>query len=34
MKRETVGSSNIRSIGYDQNTNILEVEFRSGRVYQ
>lgn len=34
MKRETVVSSNIRSIGYDQNTNILEVEFRSGRVYQ
>lgn len=34
MKRETVVPSNIRSIGYDQITNMLDVEFRSGRVYQ
>ncbi len=34
MEREQVSSSNLKSIGYDINTSILEVEFKNGRVYQ
>ena len=34
MYREPVSSSNIRSIGYDSQSAILEVEFTSGDVYQ
>ena len=34
MDRQPIQSSNLRSIGYDQNTNILEIEFHSGGVYQ
>jgi len=34
MEREQVSSSNVKSIGYDINTSILEVEFKNGRVYQ
>ncbi|MDP2716734.1 KTSC domain-containing protein [Rheinheimera sp.] len=34
MNREPVTSTNISSIGYDQDANILEVEFNSGAVYQ
>ena len=34
MNRGTVSSSNLRSIGYDQQTQTLEVEFVSGWVYQ
>lgn len=34
MYRTPVLSSNIRSIGYDQRSAILEVEFTSGDVYQ
>lgn len=34
MQRTDVESSNIRSIGYDSNTRVLEVEFTSGKVYQ
>jgi len=34
MYRIPVTSSNIRSIGYDSQTAILEVEFTSGDVYQ
>lgn len=34
MERTPVSSSNIRSIGYDANMQILEIEFLSGRVYQ
>ena len=34
MIRQPVSSSNIRSIGYDSESNTLEVEFLSGRVYQ
>jgi len=34
MNRIPVSSSNIRSIGYDNQTAILEVEFMSGDVYQ
>jgi hypothetical protein len=34
LLRERVTSSVIESIGYDDVTNVLEVEFRTGRVYQ
>ena len=34
MEREQVSTSNVKSIGYDINTSILEVEFKNGRVYQ
>jgi hypothetical protein len=34
MERKQVDSSNISSIGYDENSNTLEVEFHSGAVYQ
>ena len=33
MKRKIVSSSNIRSIGYNIEKHILEVEFGSGAVY-
>lgn len=34
MERRSVSSSNIQSIGYDEETQVLEVEFKSGAVYQ
>ena len=34
MDRVLVSSSNIRSIGYDRQPGVLEVEFTSGDVYQ
>jgi hypothetical protein len=34
MHRIPVTSSNIRSIGYEESSMILEVEFTSGEVYQ
>ena len=34
MKRESVKSSNLASIGYDETNNILEIEFNHGGVYQ
>lgn len=34
MKREAVVSSNIKSVGYDIQQNVLEVEFANGSVYQ
>ncbi len=34
MERTPVSSTNIRAIGYDPNSQILEVEFNSGLVYQ
>ena len=34
MNRTPVRSSNIRSIGYDPDDGILEVEFHSGGIYQ
>lgn len=34
MNRANVSSSNIVSIGYDEKSKILEVEFKEGRVYQ
>lgn len=33
MEREPVESSNIRSIGYSESDQILEIEFHSGSVY-
>jgi hypothetical protein len=34
MERTPVISSNVSSIGYDANEQILEVEFNNGAVYQ
>jgi hypothetical protein len=34
MKRQTVDSSNLASVGYDVNSNTLEIEFNNGGVYQ
>ncbi len=34
MNRQTVSSSNIASIGYDANSQTLEIEFLNGGVYQ
>lgn len=34
MDRYSVASSNIASIGYDEETETLEVEFLNGTVYQ
>lgn len=34
MERINVISSNLKSVGYDKSTNILEIEFHQGTVYQ
>jgi len=34
MERIPVKSSNVASVGYDEQTNILEIAFRSGAIYQ
>lgn len=34
MDRTPVSSSNIASIGYDEDSQTLEVEFKDGSVYQ
>ena len=34
MNRTPVRSSNIRSVGYDQEISVLEVEFHTGGVFQ
>lgn len=34
MRRQPVSSSDLRSVGYDKLTNILEIKFNSGGVYQ
>ena len=34
MKRTSVTSSNLSSVGYDPERSILEIEFHGGRVYQ
>ncbi|CAM3962872.1 KTSC domain-containing protein [Flavobacterium cucumis] len=34
MDRQSVRSSNISSIGYDEKNEILEIEFLSGGIYQ
>lgn len=33
MDRIYVDSSNIASIGYDEETDVLEIEFKSGSIY-
>ena len=34
MNRTPVSSSHLTSVGYDQNTLTLEIEFKDGSVYQ
>lgn len=34
MERQSVVSSNISSIGYDNGDSVLEVEFNNGAIYQ
>ena len=34
MERIPVASSMIQSVGYDHTSSILEIEFRSGKVYR
>lgn len=34
MERDPVSSSNIISVGYDASSETLEIEFKSGSVYQ
>ncbi|MBU7037634.1 MAG: KTSC domain-containing protein [Theionarchaea archaeon] len=34
MIRKPVSSSNLRSVGYDSESRILEVEFQGGGIYQ
>jgi len=34
MDRVPVSSSNVAAVGYDDNSSTLEVEFKSGSVYQ
>ena len=34
MDKQRVSSSTVMSIGYDRQTETLEIEFGSGRVYQ
>jgi len=34
MERQRVDSFDIESIGYDQGSEILEIEFKSGSIYQ
>ncbi len=34
MERKKVESSNIKSIGYDETDELLEVEFNNGGIYQ
>ncbi len=34
MNRDPVQSSNLKSVGYDSDTKILEIEFHDGGIYQ
>lgn len=34
MERQRVSSSNLESVGYDTNDEILEIKFHSGGIYQ
>lgn len=34
MNRTDVVSSNLKSVGYDEGSEVLEIEFYDGRVYQ
>lgn len=34
MERTPVVSSNVASVGYDKETNTLEIQFKNGGIYQ
>jgi hypothetical protein len=34
MRREAVHSTTMKSVGYERKSQVLEIEFRSGAVYQ
>lgn len=34
MERRPVSSSNLAAVGYDKSRKILEIEFRTGAIYQ
>jgi hypothetical protein len=34
MERKRVSSSKIRSVGYDEKTQTLEIEFTNGQIFQ
>ena len=34
MERKPVKSTNVKAVGYDAETKVLEVEFKSGGIYQ
>jgi hypothetical protein len=34
MVRQKVKSSNIESVGYDASASVLEIEFKTGSIYQ
>lgn len=34
MERSPLASSSVASAGYDEDTRVLEIEFKSGRIYQ
>jgi hypothetical protein len=34
MQRQPISSSNLKTVGYDANTQTLEIEFHQGGVYQ
>ena len=34
MERQPVSSSNLRSVGYDRDSSVLEIQFQTGSVYQ
>ena len=34
MQRESVSSSNLAAVGYDEKEQVLEIEFNHGGVYQ
>lgn len=34
MNRQSVSSSNIASVGYDETSQTLEIEFNSGGIYE
>lgn len=34
MNRISVSSSNLKSVGYDSTTKVLEIEFHNGGIYQ
>lgn len=33
MRRQSIASSHLKSVGYDPDTETLEVEFRTGPIY-